>query len=193
MINYKVNKKGFALPVSLMLLVVMTLMGVALVSVTSSDMSSNTEKDDSSQAFYAAESGISMAKHWLKNQVSYTPGTNPNGQLRFCKTALFPSLNQNTIKAIRNSSNQNHIGKSNLGSIISATGDEKKRLDQFSYEYFITLSPDSNGNTNSAQKKPGTNYTLYTIYSCGCDSSNNTCSSTNNNIIALEAVVTIID
>ena len=59
----KLNK-GFALPVSLMLLVVMTLMGVALVSVTSSDMSSNTDRDDSSQAFYAAESGISMAKQW---------------------------------------------------------------------------------------------------------------------------------
>ena len=71
MINYKVNKKGFALPVSLMLLVVMTLMGVALVSVTSSDMSSNTEKDDSSQAFYAAESGISVAKNWMVGNISH--------------------------------------------------------------------------------------------------------------------------
>ena len=59
------KQKGFALPVSLMLLVVMTLMGAALVSMTSSDMSSNNDRDDSSQAFYAAESGISMAKDWL--------------------------------------------------------------------------------------------------------------------------------
>ncbi len=185
--------KGFALPVSLMLLVVMTLMGAALVSVTSSDMKSNTERDDSSQAFYAAESGISMAKDWLKNQTNYNLGTDPNGQLRFCKTALFPNLRPGTVKAIRNTSNQNHIGKSNLGSVISASGAEKTRLDKFSYEYFITLSPDSNGYTNTPKKKPGTNNTLYTIFSCGCDASNNTCSSSNNNIIALEAVVTIID
>ncbi len=190
--NFKTNK-GFALPVSLMLLVVMTLMGAALVSVTSSDMKSNTERDDSSQAFYAAESGISMAKDWLKNQTNYNLGNDPNNQLRFCKTSLFPNLRQGYVRALRNTSNRNHIGKSNLGSIISATGDEKKRLDKFSYEYFITLSPDRNGFTNSQQKKPGTNRTLYTIFSCGCDSSNNTCSSSNNNIIALEAVVTIIE
>ena len=190
----KSNKvKGFALPVSLMLLVVMTLMGVALVSVTSSDMTSNTERDDSSQAFYAAESGISMAKDWLKNQATYSVGSNPNNQLSFCKTSLFPNLKPGAARAIRNTSNQNHIGKSNLGSIISASGAEKDRLDKFSYEYFITLSPDSNGNTNTPVKKQGTNDTLYTIFSCGCDASNNSCSSSNNNIIALEAVVTIID
>ena len=188
----KLNK-GFALPVSLMLLVVMTLMGVALVSVTSSDMSSNTDRDDSSQAFYAAESGISMAKQWWKDQTTYTIGSNPDAQLRFCKTTLFPNLRPGAAKAIRDTNNQNHVGRSNLGSIISASGAEKTRLDKFSYEYFITLSPDSNGNTNTTLKKSGTNKTLYTIFSCGCDSANNTCSRTNNNVIALEAVVTIIE
>ena len=190
MISKKTNK-GFALPVSLMLLVVMTLMGVALVSVTSSDMTSNTDRDDSSQAFYAAESGITMAKHWLKSQNSYTIGGDPNNQLKFCKTSLFPNLV--TVRALRDTNNQNLIGTSNLGNIISATGAEKERLDKFSYEYFITQSPDSNGNTSNALKKSGTNNTLYTIFSCGCDSSNNTCSSSNNNIIALEAIVTVID
>jgi Tfp pilus assembly protein PilX len=67
------SEKGFALPVALMLLVVMTLMGAALVTTTSSDMGSNNEKDNSSQAFYAAESGISLAKEWLALQPSYVP------------------------------------------------------------------------------------------------------------------------
>ena len=74
-----------------MLLVVMTLMGVALVSMTSSDMSSNNNRDNSSQSFYAAESGIAMAKDWLTKQNSYLPGSDPNNQLRFCKTSLFPT------------------------------------------------------------------------------------------------------
>ena len=190
MINKNLNK-GFALPVSLMLLVVMTLMGVALVSVTSSDMSSNTDRDDSSQAFYAAESGITMAKQWLKNQINYTSGGDPNNQLKFCKTSLFPNLIN--VKALRDQNNNNLIGTSNLGNLMSATGAEKTRLDNFSYEYFITLTPDSNGNTTTAQKKPGTNDILYTIFSCGCDASNASCSPSNNNIIALEAVVTIKD
>ena len=184
------KQKGFALPVSLMLLVVMTLMGAALVSMTSSDMSSNTERDDSSQAFYAAESGISMAKDWLTKQNSYLSGSNPDGQLRFCKTSLFPTLRPGAAKAIKNTSGQNHIGKYNLSQLISASGKEAVRLSKFSFEYFITLSPDKDGFTNTEQKN-GQGYVYYTIYSCGCDDSTTSCSSQNNNISAIEAVVTI--
>ena len=181
---------GFALPVSLMLLVVMTLMGAALVSMTSSDMSSNNDRDNSSQAFYAAESGISMAKDWLSKQSSYLPGSDPNGQLRFCKTSLFPTLRPGGAKALKNSSGQNHIGKFNLNQLISASGKEATRLSSYSFEYFITLSPDKDGNTSTEQKN-GQGYVYYTIYSCGCDDSTTSCSSQNNNISAIEAVVTI--
>ena len=88
----KNNQKAFALPVSLMLLVVMTLMGTALVSITSSDLRSNNDRDASSQAFYAAESGISMAKQYLKKQSNYNLGNDPSNQLRFCKTNLFRNM-----------------------------------------------------------------------------------------------------
>ena len=184
------KQRGFALPVSLMLLVVMTLMGAALVSMTSSDMSSNNNRDNSSQAFYAAESGISMAKDWLTKQNSYLPGSNPDGQLRFCKTSLFPTLRPGQARALKNASGQNHIGKYNLNQLISSSGKEATRLGKFSFEYFITLTPDKNGFTNTEQKNPQ-GFVYYTIYSCGCDGSTATCSSTNNNISALEAVVTI--
>ena len=53
----KKKQYGFALPVSLLLLVVMTLMGAALVSITVGDIRANNEKDLNQQAFYAAESG----------------------------------------------------------------------------------------------------------------------------------------
>ena len=181
----KNNQKGFALPVSLMLLVVMTLMGTALVSITSGDLRSNNDRDASSQAFYAAESGISMAKQYLKKQSNYNLGNDPSNQLRFCKTNLFPNLRQGTVKAINS-----HVGKYNLNQLISASGKEKERLSKFSFEYFITHTPDKNGNTSSANKF-GKGNIHYTIYSCGCDGTTSQCRSQNNNIIALEAVVTI--
>ena len=62
----------------------MAIMGTALVSITSGDMRSNKERDSNSQAFYAAESGISMAKQYLKNQKNYNSGVAPN--VRFCYT-----------------------------------------------------------------------------------------------------------
>ena len=39
------NEKGFALPLALLLLVVMTIMGITLVSITSGDIRANDEKD----------------------------------------------------------------------------------------------------------------------------------------------------
>ena len=80
----KKNEKGFALPLSIMLLVVMTLMGATLISMVSSDIKSNESRDTSSQAFYAAESGISMAKQYLKTATQYNLGNNP--KVKFCKT-----------------------------------------------------------------------------------------------------------
>ena len=84
------NQKAFALPISIMLLVVMTLMGTALVSVTSSELKSNNDKDKSSQAFYAAETGIAMAKQYMKGANALVPWAAPS--VRFCKTDFFPSL-----------------------------------------------------------------------------------------------------
>ncbi len=54
------NERGFALPISLLLFVVMTIMGLTLVTITSKEHSANIDKDNSQQVFYAAESGISI-------------------------------------------------------------------------------------------------------------------------------------
>tara|TARA_B100001173_G_C15982503_1_gene545242 strand:+ start:681 stop:1241 length:561 start_codon:yes stop_codon:yes gene_type:complete len=182
----KRNEKGFALPVSLLLLVVMTLMGATLLSITVGDIRANNEIDYSQQAFYAAESGITNAKKYLKTEKTLTPQGDPNNKLKFCKTNFFPNLRPGTVKAINN-----YIGIYNLDQLITATGDEKKRLSNFSFEYFITYSPDQNGYTSSAMKKPGTNKTFYTIHVCGCDASHSNCRSQNNKIVSLEAVVTL--
>ncbi len=48
------------------------------------------------------------------------------------------------------------------------------------------------GNNSSAKKKSGTNNTLYTIYSCGCNESKDKCNAQSNIIVPLEVVVTLI-
>ena len=178
-------EKGFALPVALLLLVVMTLMGAALVSISAGDIRANNEKDYSQQAFYAAESGITHAKKWMKTNTNKLTGSqnNLNNQLNFCKTSFFPNL----IGA-----NGFYTSSENLDTVITGTvGDEKKRLSKFSFEYFIAYSPNQSGNNSSPKKKSGTNKTYYTIYSCGCDGPKNSCRSQNNKIVSLEAVVTL--
>ena len=85
------------------------------------------------------------------------------------------------------------MDRKSLNEIISASGAEATRLGKFSFEYFIAYSPDVNGNNSSAKKKSGTNNTLYTIYSCGCNESKDKCNAKSNVIVPLEAVVTLIN
>ena len=185
------NQKGFALPLALLLLVVMTIMGLTLVSITSGDIKANSEKDYSQQAFYAAESGISHGKKYLASQKNLSKGTKQYSKLKYCKPNLFPNLRDSTFKVMNDDNGKPIIGLYNLNQLISASGDEQIRLSKFSFEYFITYSPDQNGYTDNPKKKPGTNKTYYTIFSCGCDGSKTKCKSQNNKIVALEAVVTL--
>ena len=79
-----------------------------------------------------------------------------------------------------------------MSEMISGTEPgETSRLKNFSFEYFIAYTPDKNGNSSSAIKKPGTNKTYYTIYSCGCDTRKILCKNNKNKIVSLEATVTI--
>ena len=183
----KNSQKGFALPLALLLLVVMTLMGAALVSITAGDIRANSEKDTSQQTFYAAESGISVAKKYMVDNTSLITRSsqrNLDGDLKFCKASFFPNLR---------TSNGITLGRKSLNEVISASGVEATRLGKFSFEYFIAYSPDVNGNNSSAKKKSGTNNTLYTIYSCGCNESKDNCNAQSNIIIPLEAVVTLVN
>ena len=190
--KFKNSEKGFALPLALLLLVVMTIMGLTLVTITSNEHNANNDKDSNQQVFYAAESGISVAKSWMVGSItsfSSSPPNNLDSKLRFCKASLFPNL--------RSSNNGFHTDRKSLNQIPEllkgASRDEATRLSKYSFEYFIAYSPDVNGNNSSGKKKSGTNNILYTIYSCGCNAAANSCSSQNNVIVPLEAVVTLIN
>ena len=182
----KNSEKGFALPLALLLLVVMTIMGATLVNITSSEHGANTNKDSTQQTFYAAESGIAVAKKYMVENTSLITGSsqrNLNNDLKFCKASFFPNL--------RNS-NGFTLQRKSLNEVISASGDEAKRLGKYSFEYFIAYTPDQNGN-NSSAKKNKDNKTLYTIYSCGCNESKDKCNPQNNVVVSLEAVVTFVN
>ena len=203
----KKNENGFALPLALLLLVVMSLMGSILISKTTSEHRANTLKDENQQAFYAAESGITEAKKWMVANSDTLKTSSPNlvdRDLRFCKTSMFPNIINNS-KGFK-------IDRKSLNEVITnTTSDELERLKKFSYEYFITYSPDVIGATNTAKTKTaaksegtsiteGTSYkasgtataTYYTIHSCGCSDTKNNCDRNKDTLVRLEQVVTLV-
>ena len=203
----KKNENGFALPLALLLLVVMSLMGSILISKTTSEHRANTLKDENQQAFYAAESGITAAKKWMVANSDALKTSSPNlvdRDLRFCKTSMFPNIINNS-KGFK-------IDRKSLNEVITnTTSDELERLKKFSYEYFITYSPDVIGATNTAKTKTaaksegtsiteGTSYkasgtataTYYTIHSCGCSDTKNNCDRNKDTLVRLEQVVTLV-
>ena len=204
--KYKQSEKGFALALSLIMLLVMSLMGATLVMVAASDHKKNATKDSSQQAFYAAETGITEAKKWLAAQSSLSANNDPNSKLKFCKTSSFSNLS--SAKAINN-----YVESKSLDQIISVSGDEKKRLEKYSYEFFITYTPDKDGDTSDDAKREksvaastgssiteGTSYkssgtntgTHYTIFSCGCNAVGSKCKLGDNTIIKLIADVVLV-
>ena len=121
------------------------------------------------------------------------------------------NLNSDEIeidKALRPLSFSDFNGQNQVIDNLSA--DELKRLQKFSYEYFITYTPAANGSTDTAKTKTasnsegtdiseGTSYkqsgtktaTYYTIYSCGCNNSANNCNINSDSITRLEQDVTL--
>ena len=61
------NEKGFALILSLTLLLVMSLLGGSLIVITSSDHQSNNTSDEYQQAFYVAETALLEAEKDIIN------------------------------------------------------------------------------------------------------------------------------
>ena len=186
------SEQGFALPLALLLMVVMAIMGVTLVTVISNEHNANNNKDTNQQTFYAAESGIAIAKKWMVDKdnmkaLAGNPSNKLNSKITFCKDTFFPNL--------LSSDNGFHTDRKSLIDVITSatTDEEKKRLSNYSFEYFIAYSPDASGNNSRAQTKPGSNSViLYTIYSCGCNKAKNNCNSSDT-IVPLEAVVTLVN
>ncbi len=61
------NEKGFALVLSLVLLLVMSLMGGSLILISSGDHQSNNTSDDFQQTFYVAETALFQGEKYVLN------------------------------------------------------------------------------------------------------------------------------
>jgi len=64
----KKNEKGFALILSLVLLLVMSLMGGSLIVISSGDHQSNNTSDEFQQTFYVAETALLEGEKYIENQ-----------------------------------------------------------------------------------------------------------------------------
>ena len=64
----KKNEKGFALVLSLVMLMAMSLMGGALIVISASDHQSNNISDEYQQTFYVAETALIEGEKYLLNQ-----------------------------------------------------------------------------------------------------------------------------
>ena len=211
--KYKKSEKGFVLVLAILVLLVMSLMGTTLVVIASNDHKGNTLRDYNQQTFYAAETGIQEAKEYLNQQVQKGVTLKPYdiGPLNFCKTSFFPSLSDNMsyVKAIGPDGSSARKGWASLSHLSGSDATEKKRLATYQYEWFITQSPDANGNTigsglpkrgqvsstsssdtgisESASYKQSSSSTTeayyYTIFSCG--------KGENDIIVPIEAVVLV--
>ena len=62
------NEKGFALVLSLVLLLVMSLMGGALIVISAGDHQSNNTTDQHQQTFYVDETALLEGEKYLLNQ-----------------------------------------------------------------------------------------------------------------------------
>ena len=62
------KEKGFALVLSLVLLMAMSLMGGALIVISASDHQSNNISDEYQQTFYVAETALFEGEKYVINQ-----------------------------------------------------------------------------------------------------------------------------
>ena len=67
MINKHKTQKGFALVVSLLLLLMMTVMGITMIARSNLNTNMSVEYDKSEHIFVAAEAGIEHARRYLEN------------------------------------------------------------------------------------------------------------------------------
>ena len=186
------NEKGFALVLSLILLLVMSLMGGALIVISSGDHQSNNTSDQYQQAFYVAETGLLEGEKKIINQF-----LGPWSQ-KLINYFQINAIDTNCFKSFRNIKREDfqvthHIVNQNFGKLIEpifgtpsdvdslATDDvkvmekltkEKEYLKRFRYEFFsVNIGSAPYLGTGSSIKKTSNNSqslgTAYKIYACG--------------------------
>ena len=101
------NEKGFALVLSLVLMLVMSLMGGALIVISAGDHQSNNRSDEYQQTFYVAETALLEGERYVLNQ-SLGPWNISNHKRDMSKR----NLPNNTVSFPSNMAQKNYNSKS---------------------------------------------------------------------------------
>ena len=172
------NKKerGFALILSLVLLLAMSLMGGALILITSEDHKSNNLVDVNQQTFYVAEMALLEGERYLTNQyngpwstTTHTRQTNlrnlPQNNAAVFDGTMTPDNNdkicRNSFNDLPNDLSVTIAESFNFGTFLEnsniPTGNDQVFLNNFFYEYFITRIGAANfrGTGSSAKRGSG--------------------------------------
>ena len=176
-----IKEKGFALILSLVLLLAMSLMGGALILISSEDHKSNNIVDVGQQTFYVAEMALSEGERYLQNQLAgpWQPDgtrdliaanlpTNLEPDFFGDMTSMDPPIPAVNDRICRNSFGDLPdtlrviVAQSwNFGTFLTdsniPTGDDQDYLNNFYYEYFITRLGAANfkGAGSSAKRGSG--------------------------------------
>ena len=107
------NEQGFALVLSLVLLLAMSLMGGALIVISAGDHQSNNTSDEYQQTFYVAETALIEGEKYLLNQ--YLGPWNTSTHIRDTALRNLPSNGtSNWNGTIVNSSRKNYTTSSSF-------------------------------------------------------------------------------
>ena len=89
------NEKGFALVLSLVLMLAMSLMGGALIVMSASDHQSNNKSDEYQQTFYVAETALLEGEKYVLNQ--FLGPWNPSNHTRNVGSRNLPTNQKSTF------------------------------------------------------------------------------------------------
>jgi Tfp pilus assembly protein PilX len=138
--NNQQQQKGFALVLAILLLVVMSIMGVTLVTIVSGDFNENEKRDEYQQSLYAAETAVNDAKVWLrKTGLPTSPQAfNGGGVTGWCQVSRFNDLSDLANTFIVGSATS---GGKNFNATINSTGNDKTKYESFEFYWFVTYPP----------------------------------------------------
>ncbi len=162
--NNKKKQNGFALVLAILLLVVMSIMGVTLVTIVSGDFNENEKRDEYQQALYAAETGVNDAKIWLRKAGLPTSPVifDGGGVTGWCPISRFSDLS--TLASTYVVGVATNGGK-NFNTIIKSVDIDKTKYEDFEFYWFVSYPPTWDTATNSY--KTTTQITASAIGSAG--------------------------
>jgi type II secretory pathway pseudopilin PulG len=188
--NSKKNQNGFALVLAILLLVVMSIMGVTLVTIVSGDFNENEKRDEYQQALYAAETGVNDAKVWLRKQgLPANPIVFDGGSVTgWCPISRFSDLSTLSSTYVVGVATS---GGKNFNTIINSVDADKTKYENFEFYWFVSYPPTwdnasssykttakiaaSGSGSSGSNISEGSNYKgtssstglYYKIYACG--------------------------